>query len=1219
MNTKQFKFVRSSVLSLAFALLISTLASCFPKPPADDGGHATFAKEAIVVLLGRKPRGVDEIESVADIAQLLGRDVAVQMMMKDTEFVDHWTDVIIDLLEIQRQRDGGISVAQDSDCWGDPTVGTPDASLAEWVRDHGPTASGAPTGWNMKDLVRSAILLDDLSPIYRVNLFTTSMRRAGNAERRAEMTNYLLRVYLNRDTGCLGCHNPEKSTSNKVDSGGNITWRRLWNIPGHPEKALFGNYLDGGGVYNAILPIMRADVRKPAGSGFGILPWGMSTECALDSAEDRPENDGTADFPDPLFTGFQQIPAGAADNTNASFGNLDGGSNGKVSLWELEQALHGGIFDLKDGYERFESTSVNHPPGSDEALYCGFVESLANCTGCHSPTGGPAGGMDLSGDDPGAIVINQDTGPTSEKSKRVVPGNVGASEVSLNIGQGMGSLSAAEIDAINLWITEGAPDQGDTAICNTSSIPDVHPDEAFAFLTATNLVDGIWKSVMGYKLTIDHGYPRNSKQLHMLWNLTENVFVPGDWSLKSVLSKVLSSTWFGRRAPNLSQEGTAYELPPILDPWVVADPTEVSNPPAHQKFNGQGELVDVFRPNTLLRNISDALGWREPRTFPGGGYPSPLDQELGQYLSPARPGFDGVNFQSLLALESGVGNQGTCDKNLRMENSGDDDWIDQMVDQVATYNLDNPDAPITLAEAWSILKDRLVQDTTIERELPSGLKNVTDAKTEEQALLAFYREGTNNSLTINSSTAELTTVQFEQKMHQGCNILVKSPEFMLANITPRGYSDNNMPDPPKLSVCLPGEPCGYWNTCLKWRSTLSGMGHHVICEDRTVREGYWYLIPGIIGDISIVGSVLDNIRVIRPERIPPFTPVNPDDAMGTMMNSNPEFNINPSNKPSMMNQRIRELRLNSVTNNNLRARLSEDVNNLSALNFDPNTRSVASNTPELNQAANLKPHDKIKLNLLTDLQVQDLGGKKVTLKGIDRIRQRLTSICLDGMCGFLSRKNLQQCMVDTPKPGACNAARTFCDPRCKEGFNCCGDRAVDASAEGVMSIWAEGSVVKAAQKVRVMGIKDRSWRPLKKGDKLQAGDLLDVPLNATLAIHSGNVLFGDRPVSYADDLSLKRHLISITGPSSKKLLGRATKKGALSPNSVAVGLQTGKYLSQGFHKREYQQLLRRQVRPENTAQLTIEEIWQINQQFDDLHYGQDSGLTPDGADINYEN
>ena len=545
---------RAAVLvPLAIALLAT--AGCFPNPPKDDESQATFAREVIPVLLGRRAHGVDEVEAVADVAQLLGREAAVRMLMKDEAFVDHWSDMLIDMLQMQRDPEGGLA-AQDATCWGAPTRPDPDPAIAQWVRDHAPTDAGAPTpAWNMTDLLRSAIALDDLSPVYRANLFTVSMRRAGGNGGTTELANGLLRVYLNRDVTCLRCHNPTLSASNKVDSGGNIVWRRLWTIPGHPEKALFGNYYDATSATTRILPIMRGDVRKPAAGGLGTRPWGMAEACTTDTNTASSANNGTT-----THRGFQTLGAGAANNPGAGFGSLDGAVNPKVSLWELEGSLRTGVNNLKNGYERFAAAAPLLPP--EQQKYCDAVQVFSSsCVGCHPPSGS----LDLSSDPAGELVNVNTASAPSTNAKRVVPNSTATSELWRRVNAGAGDaflmpfggppLPAASKTKIQDWINAGAPSI-DTASCNTSSIPDVHPDEAFAFLTAANIVDGIWLSTMGYRLTIDHGYSRNADQRDMLWNLTEYTFVPNNWSLKAVLVKVLSSNWYARRAPTISQRST---------------------------------------------------------------------------------------------------------------------------------------------------------------------------------------------------------------------------------------------------------------------------------------------------------------------------------------------------------------------------------------------------------------------------------------------------------------------------------------------------------------------------------------------------------------------------------------------------------------------------------------------------------------------------------------
>jgi hypothetical protein len=1110
--------LRNIFLMPMIIAVTALVTSCAPMPEADDEGHATFAREAIKALLGRPPRGADEVEVVADIAQLLGRDVAAKMLMKDVQFVDTWADVLAELLQVQREAGSGLA-AQDQSCWGAPTRANPDPAIAQWVRDHGPTAGGAsmPQNWNMTDLLRSAIAIDDLSPVYRAYLFTLSMRHAGG-ENRAEQSSRFLRTYLNRDVACLRCHNPTYSASNKTDGGGNIVWRRTWAIPGHAEKALFGNYYDAGAVLDRLRPIMRGDVRRPAAEPLGTRPWGIAESCARDTDTGNPANNGTL-----THHGFRTLGAGTPNNPGAGFGSLDGSVNGKVSLWELEAALRAGIDDLKDGYERFTASNPILPP--DEQKYCDTVEVFsAACTACHSG-GAPPAGLNLSTNDPADELINVDTmSGASVHPKRVVAGNTGMSElwrrVDLNSMPPGGPLSAGDKSTIQTWIADGAPHTPNTSTCNTSPIPDVHPDEAFAFLTAANLVDGIWMAAMGYRLTIDNGFPRNSQQMHMLWNLTEYELLPKNWSLKAVLSKIVTSPWFARRAPSISQDDTAYALPPILDPWIVADPTEVSNPPAHQQKNGQGEMVDRFRVNALLRNVAASLAWKEPRRFPGGGYPSPLDQDLGMALSPQTPGFRGINFQSMLALESQIG---LCNKTGRAV--GATDWLDKAVDDIGTFNTANPGAPITMGEAWSMLKDRLIQDPSINRVLPSGLAGPPAGKTEEQAVVAFLNAGLNvpGGINLGTPTSAVSANQLRDKLREGCGIIAKSPQFTLTNVTPRSYSDNNMPGPPRLNVCMPGEPCGYTQACGHWRQRLGTMGHSIACQDRTVRKSIWFILE----------VPLDLVAVLDP--IPPWKiwPI-----VSRQWVADPYVQI-PSRKPE--------------------------------------------------------------LDLIKSVRVMGTADR---LKGANRLHQRVATLCPGGMCGFVERASSEvaRC-VENPKGNACRAMHPPCDPRNDRGFNACGKLPADVGDSGVLVMWAEGAEVQEAGNVRVLGQDGWRWEPLRVGSKLQAGDLIHLPLRASLRLRMEGVSLGDTRMEEADVEGVKGHLLAVTGPSAEKLLARQPRRGALSADQLLKGVQAGAFDTRAMTRQDLRRAIRYGVPPEHRPTPTVKEIMERNADFEALHQG----------------
>ena len=1151
MNTTTFTHrpaaVRAAILGCVAAAVV-LIAGCFPSPPKDDEGHASFAREVIPVLLGRRALGVDEVEVVADVSQLLGRDVAIRMLMKDNAYVDHWADAIIDIIKMQRDPDGGLS-AQDSACWGAPTRANPDPAIAEWVRDHSPAAAGAPTpAWNMTDLVRSAIAIDDLSVIYRANLFTVSMRRAGSNGGTGELTDMLQRVYLNRDVTCLRCHNPTYSTSNKTDGSGNITWRRLWTVPGHPEKALFGNYYDALSVTEGIRPIMRGDVRKPVPGAFGTRPWGMTESCAKDTNTANAANNGTL-----THQGFQTLGAGTANNPNARFGSLSGAINPKVSVWELEAALRQGIAGLSDGYERFPAATPLLPP--DQQQYCDVVATFtANCVGCHSGTP-PSGGLDLSSD-PAGQLINVDTAHASSTlAKRVVPGNLAQSELSRRINGAAypprmppgGALSNADQDRIDAWITAGAPSTT-TANCNTSTIPDVHPDEAFAFLTASNIVDGVWMSVMGYRLTIDHGFSRTPSQRDMLWNLTEYEFLPNKWSLRTVLAKMLSSNWFARRAPTISQLDSAYTLQPLLDPWIIADPTDASNPnpPAHQKFNGQGELVNRYRVNTVLRTLAGTLAWKQPRPFPGGGYPSPLDRDLGQYFSPSASGFNGVNFQSLLALEAQAG---LCNKTGR--SVGATDWVDKLIDDINAYNTANPDSPITLGEAWSILKDRLIQDPTIERALPSALVGVAGAKTEEQALIALLNQGiaVPGGADLNTPTSALTTPQLSGKLREGCGVLVKTPEFLLTNVTPRGYSDNNMPDPPRLTVCMPGEPCGYAAACGHWRGKLSSMGHTVACQDRSVRRAIPRFLPWLDTDL---------VLAVDPG---PFTPIRPFE-----IDPGP---LTPSTQPAKPGRPTAT---------------------------GPVTRAPLDITGESISIKAAAPPDKLVAirNRVEALCPTGLCGY-VQRPGVQVER------CLKNPVG-------QTCRVLTP---ACDPrspdGADFCGKQPADIH--------DAGVLAIWAEGATVTKTSGVRVLRAEGTASTAWTALTPNTTLRVGDLLDVPLKAELQLQVGKVRFGSKGLDVDSVDGIRGQLIAVTGRSAGRLLTTPTKQGALSPAQLKKDTEAGRFETRAPTKKDLDRIIKYGANPANAPTPTREQIDAINKNFSGLHFGPDRGVTPDGRDI----
>ena len=757
-----------------------------------------------------------------------------------------------------------------------------------------------------------------------------------------------------------------------------------------------------------------------------------------------------------------------------------------------------------------------------------------------------------------------------------------------------GGLAPADIDAIDDWINSGAVGI-DIDQCNTSSVPDVAPDEALAFLTAANAVDGIWESVMGYRLTIDHGFPRNKEQRDMLWNLTEYTFLAEDWSLKAVLTKVLASDWFARRAPSLSQLDSAYPLEAILNPWIAENPLDNPNPTAIQEHNGKGEQVNRYRVNTLLRSIADALGWEEPRRFRDFSYPTTVDEALGQYRSPTIAGFDDVNFQSLLALEAEVG---LCDKTGKAV--GSDDWIDLLVDAITQFNTDNPDTPITIGDAYSILKDRMIQDTTIQSELPQELDGIADALTEELAVVELFETGTGSPLTMSSSASDLSEAELDDKLRESCGALVKTPQFLLANITPRGYSDNNMPDAPRLNVCLDDQDCSYAEACGYWRSTLWGMGNYIACEDRTVRRAQLIFLP-FPGDFTIT-----------PIEPGPFTPIWENRLVWPMQDVTPvdierdrKLTPEPVLKQAEFDLAF-QLRSATICPRGMGGfvRKPSVTHCLNKPNAESCRRLVASCDPRDSAGINHcgRPANDVRAEGVHVLWAD--GAVVQEAEGVTFMRPTVKQQPAGRGAADLRRNDRR--LLDINRNVAAPVAATRVRPTL-----------IDPQAgKGVGSRLSKIELTRLQKKpVGPLSGRDLRWKRLKKGERLRAGDLVNIPLSGTLTIkHKGSVLTTGKPIKASYDGRAQGHVLSITGPSAERLLAEPTKRGALSVAQLREGFLSGEFDSKAPTKQQWERLKRLSVKPQSMYEPDLKERYKKAAAFDDQHILDDPRYTPEGND-----
>ncbi len=245
-----------------------------------DGDPASFVRQAFLALDGRRPKSQGEVNVYVDLytaATALGddpRDVVARAIMNRPEFSDRWVDVVMDALHVQR-----IDIQTEASCWDETLRSPATPALAAAIRDQRATGTGDGTSFTMLDLARSAILLDDLTPIYRAQIFSMVSHPIPAANvppieaeiaRREDFGGTFDTSYLHRDVVCLGCHTSSASVTDSDDP----ELDRHWPVPGAAELAVYGN--PNGIASERAHAAFRVDDFVDAGS---TRPWSWSTRC----------------------------------------------------------------------------------------------------------------------------------------------------------------------------------------------------------------------------------------------------------------------------------------------------------------------------------------------------------------------------------------------------------------------------------------------------------------------------------------------------------------------------------------------------------------------------------------------------------------------------------------------------------------------------------------------------------------------------------------------------------------------------------------------------------------------------------------------------------------------------------------------------------------------------------------------------------------------------
>lgn len=229
-------------LLLATALTL-VLGSCEPEAEPtgiEDAGDVAFVEQALLLVWGRTPTSAVEAGVLVDALESVGRADFVRSLTASPEYLAFWTDRLFDQLAVNRIGDFANVM-----CYGvsgDP-AGATGPDLASHVRDQPPAEVAWPAPFTLRDLTRSALLLDDLSPLLRAELF--SLTRRGHAppflieelNERSALATLFDDAYLGRDAECLPCHN----SSFSVTDSGDPERDRSWPPGGNIDEPVFGD------------------------------------------------------------------------------------------------------------------------------------------------------------------------------------------------------------------------------------------------------------------------------------------------------------------------------------------------------------------------------------------------------------------------------------------------------------------------------------------------------------------------------------------------------------------------------------------------------------------------------------------------------------------------------------------------------------------------------------------------------------------------------------------------------------------------------------------------------------------------------------------------------------------------------------------------------------------------------------------------------------------
>lgn len=255
--------------------------------------------------------------------------------------------------------------------------------------------------------------------------------------------------------------------------------------------------------------------------------------------------------------------------------------------------------------------------------------------------------------------------------------------------------------------------------------------ESFAYLVGARITDLVYSQATGARLTIAHGFPRNLPQAARLQTLTDQ-FVESGFSLQTLLISITEDELYNPGLPEQC-DSRPYGLPPVANPWSVSedDPAERDNSP--------GDLVHRHTARVLQNAVHTHLDWPPPPSWRLDVEEADFQASIGTFLRESQPGFNGTDFQGLLAYQS---RYASCSAP-----NGQIDWISRLLEEAG-------DRPVE--DVVRTLKDRLIARSTLDE--------------EERPLL----EALLGDLSAPASAVDRTALR------AFCGVLLTSPDYLLA-------------------------------------------------------------------------------------------------------------------------------------------------------------------------------------------------------------------------------------------------------------------------------------------------------------------------------------------------------------------------------------------------------------------------------------------------------